>query len=232
MGHTLFQIRSLQSITRAISSRNLGIIASKQVRMEKRDESHGNNGVEATTRSINPRVDKLQQFVRGDSTGGWQDSWEQGVTPWDLGRPTPVILHLHQTGALPKGRALVPGCGSGYDVVAIACPERHVVGLDISNRAIMKAEELSSSSPNASYFTFLKADFFTWSPTELFDLIIDYTDQVGGPPYKVSVSDYEEVLHPMGFKAISIVDNELAIRPRQGREKLGRWKRSSAQSSL
>ncbi|KAG2728292.1 hypothetical protein I3760_01G198600 [Carya illinoinensis] len=200
MGHTLFQIRSLQSITRAISSRNLGIIASKQVRMEKRDESHGNNGVEATTRSINPRVDKLQQFVRGDSTGGWQDSWEQGVTPWDLGRPTPVILHLHQTGALPKGRALVPGCGSGYDVVAIACPERHVVGLDISNRAIMKAEEIS--------------------------------DQVGGPPYKVSVSDYEEVLHPMGFKAISIVDNELAIRPRQGREKLGRWKRSSAQSSL
>ncbi|KAG6732932.1 hypothetical protein I3843_01G194300 [Carya illinoinensis] len=201
MGHTLFQIRSLQSIiTRAISSRNLGIIASKQVRMEKRDESHGNNGVEATTRSINPRVDKLQQFVRSDSTGGWQDSWEQGVTPWDLGRPTPVILHLHQTGALPKGRALVPGCGSGYDVVAIACPERHVVGLDISNRAIMKAEEIS--------------------------------DQVGGPPYKVSVSDYEEVLHPMGFKAISIVDNELAIRPRQGREKLGRWKRSSAQSSL
>lgn len=46
------------------------------------------------------------------SSGGWQDSWEQGVTPWDLGRPTPVILHLHQTGALPKGRALVPGCGS------------------------------------------------------------------------------------------------------------------------
>lgn len=36
----------------------------------------------------------------------------QGVTPWDLGQPTPVILHLHQTGALPKGRALVPGCGT------------------------------------------------------------------------------------------------------------------------
>jgi hypothetical protein len=34
---------------------------------------------------------------------------------------------------------------------------------------------LSSSSLNASNFTFLKADFFTWSPTELFDLVIDYT---------------------------------------------------------
>jgi hypothetical protein len=35
--------------------------------------------------------------------------------------------------------------------------------------------QLSSSSLNASNFTFLKADFFTWSPTELFDLVIDYT---------------------------------------------------------
>ena len=34
--------------------------------------------------------------------------------------------------------------------------------------------QLSSSLPNASCFNFLKADFFTWSPIELFDLILDY----------------------------------------------------------
>lgn len=34
--------------------------------------------------------------------------------------------------------------------------------------------QLSSPSLNASYFTFLKADFFTWSPPELFDLVLDY----------------------------------------------------------
>ena len=39
------------------------------------------------------------------------------MTPWDLGQPTPVILHLHQTGALPKGRALIPGCGSVSSMV-------------------------------------------------------------------------------------------------------------------
>ena len=33
------------------------------------------------------------------------------MTPWDLGQPTPFLVHLHQTGALPKGRASVPGCG-------------------------------------------------------------------------------------------------------------------------
>lgn len=266
--HSLFPFRNLPSIIRTVSSTNVGIRGTKLMRMEKRDETQKSiTAVESTTRSNNSRVDKLQQLVHKDSTGGWEKSWEQGVTPWDLGQPTPIILHLHQTGALPKGRALVPGCGTGYDVVAIACPERHVVGLDISDIAIKKAVELSSSLPNSSYFTFLKEDFFTWSPSELFDLIFDYTffcaiepdmrlawaqrihdilkpggelitlmfpisDHAGGPPFKVSISDYEEVLHPMGFRAVSIVDNELAIGPRKGREKLGRWKRSLGQSLL
>lgn len=214
--------------------------------------------------SPSPAVDRLQQLLHSDTDthGGWEKCWKQGLTPWDLGTPTPLLLHLHRTASLPNGRALLPGCGSGYDVVAIAGPERYVIGLDVSENAINKAIQLSSLLPNASYFTFLKADFFTWHPTDLFDLIFDYTffcaiepdlrsawarrigeilkpdgelitlmfpisDHVGGPPYKVSVSDYEELLHPMGFKAISIMDNELAVGPRKGREKLGRWKRSS-----
>lgn len=95
----------------------------------------------------------------------------------------------------------------GYDVVQIACSERHVTGLDISQNAINKALkvrhlfyfqllitatqlhsesflirstlkmswQLFSSLPKAMQFTFLKVDFFTWHPTELFDLIFDYT---------------------------------------------------------
>ncbi|KAK2993773.1 hypothetical protein RJ640_018063 [Escallonia rubra] len=222
---------------------------------------------EKDTISSNPNVTNLQQIVNSDSTGGWEKSWREGVTPWDLGQPTPVLVHLHETGALPKGRALVPGCGSGHDVVAIACAERYVVGLDISGNAIKTAKALSSSSPYSDYLTFCKTDFFTWHPTELFDLIFDYTffcaiepdmrsawacqiqnllkpdgelitlmfpvsDHVGGPPYKVSVADYADVLQPVGFKAMSIVENELAVGPRKGKEKLGRWKRSICQSLL
>ncbi|KAF8364821.1 hypothetical protein HHK36_033203 [Tetracentron sinense] len=225
------------------------ICSRTQLRMRSRE---GKESFEKTLNSA-PKVDKIQELLNKDSTGGWEECWEQELTPWDLGQPTPMILHLHQTGVLPKGRALVPGCGSGHDVVAIACPERYVVGLDISDNAIKKARELSSSLPNANYLTFIKADFFTLHPAELFDLIFDYTffcaivphmrsawasqvrdilkpdgelitlmfpisDHDGGPPYKVSVADYEEVLHPMGFKAISIVDNDLAIGPRKCKE--------------
>ncbi|KAK5804412.1 hypothetical protein E1A91_A09G181600v1 [Gossypium mustelinum] len=228
-----------------------------------------NNRSRTTDSSVqtNPRIQKLQQIVKTDASAGWEESWKQGVTPWDLGRPTPVILHLHHSGSLPMGRVLVPGCGTGYDVVAMACPGRYVVGLDISEEAIKKAKQMSSSLPNADNFTFIEADFFSWRPTDLFDLIFDYTffcailpemrsawaqqiqnflkpdgelvtlmfpmdDHAGGPPFKVSIEDYEEVLHPMGFKAVSIVDNELAIEARKGREKLGRWKRGVGHSSL
>ncbi|XP_016721349.1 thiocyanate methyltransferase 1 isoform X2 [Gossypium hirsutum] len=136
-----------------------------------------NNRSRTTDSSVqtNPRIQKLQQIVKTDASAGWEESWKQGVTPWDLGRPTPVILHLHHSGSLPMGRVLVPGCGTGYDVVAMACPGRYVVGLDISEEAIKKAKQMSSSLPNADNFTFIEADFFSWRPTDLFDLIFDYT---------------------------------------------------------
>ncbi|KAE9445205.1 hypothetical protein C3L33_22895, partial [Rhododendron williamsianum] len=182
----------------------------------------------------NPNVSKMQQLVQSDHSGGWEKCWEQELTPWDLGQPTPVIVHLHQTD-MPNGKRHQQDMRTddmtfGYDVVAIACPERYVVGVDLSDKAIKKAVEFSSSLPNADYFTFLKEDFFIWHPTELFDLIFDYTffcaielisDHVSGPPYKVSITEYysalyyEEVLHPLGFKAVSIVENDLAIGARK-----------------
>ncbi|KAL8160323.1 hypothetical protein V2J09_001860 [Rumex salicifolius] len=217
--------------------------------------------------SFTNHVNQLQDALSDNPTGGWEKCWEDGLTPWDLGRPTPIVEYLHKRDMLPKGRALVPGCGSGHDVVALACPERYVIGLDVSDVAIRKANELSSSSLNAKYCSFLKEDFFTWHPRELFDLIFDYTflcaiepstrpawgcrmngllkpdgelitlmfpidDHIGGPPFSTSVADYEKVLSPLGFQAISIAENELAVGPRKGREKLGRWKKTGTLSSL
>ncbi|XP_056844316.1 probable thiol methyltransferase 1 isoform X1 [Raphanus sativus] len=182
--------------------------------------------------------------------GGWEKCWEDGVTPWDQGRATPLILHLLDSSSLPLGRTLVPGCGGGHDVVAMANPERFVVGLDISEKALKKANETYGSAPNSMYFAFVKEDVFTWRPDELFDLIFDYvffcaielelrpawaksmyellkpdgelitlmypiTDHVGGAPYKVSVSAYEDVLVPLGFKAVSIEENPDSIPTRE-----------------
>ncbi|KAL6839578.1 hypothetical protein ACP4OV_030517 [Aristida adscensionis] len=198
--------------------------------------------------AANPEVGRLRELFTGDAADGWEKSWEHGVTPWDLGKPTPIIEHLVRSGTLPKGRALVPGCGMGYDVVALASPERFVVGLDISGMAVEKAKQ--------NCFTFVADDFFKWVPSEHFDLIFDYTffcalepslrvawaeavsrllkpdgelitliylisDQDGGPPYNNTVADYQKVLAPLGFKAVLMEDNELAIKPRKAARNLG-----------
>ncbi|XP_026389797.1 probable thiol methyltransferase 2 [Papaver somniferum] len=226
---------------------------------DKNPKMEDRRGEENHSPIFSSKLEKLQG-LSDEYSGRWEKCWEQGDTGWDLGQPTPVLLQLLEKETLPKGRVLVPGCGAGHDVVAIANPERYVVGLDISETGIKRAREISSSSPSAKYFEFIEADFFTWRPTEIFDLIFDYTffcaieprmraswgtrmhellkpdgelitlmyptnDRDGGPPFKVSVADFEEVLHPWGFKAISIIDNELAVGKRKGNEKLGRWKR-------
>ncbi|RRT61291.1 hypothetical protein BHE74_00006310 [Ensete ventricosum] len=101
-------------------------------------------GVEDPARdpASNPKVVMIRGLVNDDATDGWEKCWEEGLTPWDLGKATPAVLQLVETGSLPRGRVLVPGCGSGYDVVAIAGPERYVVGLDISTSAVEKAKEV------------------------------------------------------------------------------------------
>ncbi|XP_074281299.1 putative thiol methyltransferase 2 isoform X5 [Silene latifolia] len=120
-------------------------------------------------------VDKMQQLVQSDPLSGWEKCWEIGLTTWDLREPTPIVEHLVRNDLLPKGRALVPGCGSGYDVVTLASPDRYVIGLDLSKSAVKRAGELAATSSNGTCFSFVQADFFTWNPTELFDLIFDYT---------------------------------------------------------
>ncbi|ESQ39019.1 hypothetical protein EUTSA_v10001708mg [Eutrema salsugineum] len=65
---------------------------------------------------------------------------------------------------------------------------------------------------------------------ELITLMFPLDDRVGGPPYQVSVSAYEELLIPLGFEVISIVDNELAADSRKGIEKVGRWKKKKKRS--
>ena len=64
----------------------------------------------------------------------------------------------------------------GYDVVALSGPGRFVAGLDICESAVAKAKQWSAvAAADASLFAFVAADFFTWEPLELFDLIFDYT---------------------------------------------------------
>ncbi|RMY49529.1 hypothetical protein D0863_15118 [Hortaea werneckii] len=128
--------------------------------------------------------------------GGWNAMWEQNVTPWDRGEPSPALVDTlqyklpqieasssqdtssnkthHQT--TRRKKALVPGCGRGYDVLLLASYGYDAFGLDTSTLAIQGAQELSrspdrdikyppaaannSSGTSPGTATFLEADFF------------------------------------------------------------------------
>lgn len=93
-------------------------------------------------------------------------------------------LQLVREDAIPEGRALVPGCGRGYDVALLASPTRFVVGLEYSPTAAASAREYIAAfhSEKLPYCRIDEGDFFAYAPAEPFDFIYDYTFFCALPP--------------------------------------------------
>ncbi len=88
----------------------------------------------------------------------WEQRYRTGDTPWEKGAPAPPLLEwIAHRGPL-RGNILVPGCGSGHDVRAIASASQaaQVVGLDIAPSALDQARRF----PVAGQETYLLADLF------------------------------------------------------------------------
>jgi hypothetical protein len=127
----------------------------------------------------------LQQIIHDGGPGGagWEDSWRQSVTPWDAGVPAPSLVRLVQEGALPRGRALVPGVGGGYDALALVDAERTVVGLDLAPTAVAAATtRRDQAGVSAQQCAFVAGDFFTHDLGAPFQLVWDYTFLCALPP--------------------------------------------------
>lgn len=117
------------------------------------------------------------------SAQAWSALWKGELTLWDLGKPTETMLD-EVTKALAGGRVpqqasvFIPGCGSGYDVHALARKGFSATGLDVAPEAIAKAESLQDTAYTTSLIC---GDFFTHAlPT--FDLVFDYTFFCALPP--------------------------------------------------
>lgn len=106
----------------------------------------------------------------------WEKAWKEGRTPWDAGDSPPILGELVRGGELPSGRALVPGAGSGYDVLTLATEERRAVGLELSSVAIERFESLrEAAGVPAEHAQLVQQDFFEFEPEAPFDLVWDYT---------------------------------------------------------
>ena len=136
----------------------------------------------------------------------WSDLWDKGdFLPWDRGMPNPALVDtLANQGDLlgtcfveddfgnkRRKRALVPGCGRGYDVSLLASFGYDAFGLEVSETAVQRCHEEQkanahgypvrdeNSGPGA--VKFMHGDFFgtDWminiEGDGKVDLIYDYT---------------------------------------------------------
>jgi len=113
----------------------------------------------------------------------WEDAWREGRTRWDAGGPAPALVEALRDEFLPSGNALVTGCGSGYDVFALAESGRSTTGLDMAPTAAKRFEQLRRERGiQPAMARVALADFFTWNPGRRFDVVWDYTFCCALPP--------------------------------------------------
>ncbi|KAE8384562.1 S-adenosyl-L-methionine-dependent methyltransferase [Aspergillus alliaceus] len=135
---------------------------------------------------------------------------------WDRGMPSPALIDILEgrqdllnpfTADRRRKRALVPGCGKGYDAVMLALHGFDVFGLEVSETGAEVAREYaraefqspkeynfgssSSSGVEAGQVAIIQGDFFKkeWKNRVRFDLIYDYMFpmfkdlKLPGPPW-------------------------------------------------
>lgn len=101
----------------------------------------------------------------------WSERYAAKDTPWDKDQSHPCIKWVLPRLKLHKSKILVPGCGRGHDVAALAQLGHHVEGLDFSEKAIESAKMLYPKN------NFFQADVFEFSKNhmEQYDVVFEHT---------------------------------------------------------
>ncbi|KAK4692633.1 hypothetical protein P7C71_g4612, partial [Lecanoromycetidae sp. Uapishka_2] len=159
---------------------------------------------------------RLMSHFAGDTSkhpNKWSDLWDKGdFLPWDKGIPNPALVDVLSDrqdllgsciaedafGSKRRKRALVPGCGKGYDVLLLASFGYDAFGLEVSETAVKRCNEeqeihgdkypVKDKKFGAGNVTFMFGDFFgtDWMKNVegdgKVDLIYDYTFLCALPP--------------------------------------------------
>ena len=108
----------------------------------------------------------------------WQDRYLTRQTPWDSGADDPELLAWLNDGTLSLRDApvLVPGCGSGRDLLVLASRGIPVTGIDYTPAAVSIARErLAEAGFSAPLAQVAQADVLSWSAPAPVGAIIERT---------------------------------------------------------
>lgn len=111
--------------------------------------------------------------MAGPTKEFWQKRFQTGETPWDRGGANPQLGVWLASGALQPCRILVPGCGSGYEVAALAVAGFEVTALDYAPEAIGRTRKLLVAAKLEAEL--VEADALDWQPERAFEAIYEQT---------------------------------------------------------
>ncbi|HEU4748939.1 MAG TPA: methyltransferase domain-containing protein [Gemmatimonadaceae bacterium] len=132
--------------------------------------------------------------MAGPTKEFWEERFAAGNTPWDRGASSPQLGLWLRAGLLKPCRILVPGCGSGYEVVDLALAGFEVTGLDYADEAISRTHRnLERAGVDA---TLVQADVLAWEPDRAFDAVYEQTCLCALYPDKWR--EYADRLHRVG----------------------------------
>jgi len=125
------------------------------------------------------------------SNDEWENRYQQGTTGWDRGEASPNLLYWLDNELLNPCRILIPGCGNGHEVIALAERGFDVVAIDIAPTAVVNLRTaLQERQLNAEI---IQTDFFTYKSDKPFDAIYEQTSLCALPPDRWE--DYEKCLY-------------------------------------
>jgi SAM-dependent methyltransferase len=106
----------------------------------------------------------------------WNQRYELEDTPWEKGLPAPPLLEFltqDRPSFWGDGKVLVPGCGTGHDVRALATEGNNALGLDLAPNAL----ELAQAYPKVGNEAYELGDFLdpNWRKNKSFDAIWEHT---------------------------------------------------------
>ncbi|KAL8286889.1 hypothetical protein RQP46_003895 [Phenoliferia psychrophenolica] len=131
-----------------------------------------------------------------DANGAWEKMWVEGATPWDGAEIQPAFREIveERWGEVEgvdfaslvdggNGKALVPGCGRGYDVIYLASKGFQATGADLSVSAVAAAQAHYATLVGApKNVNFQQMDFFKDLTPGAYSICYDYTFFCAIPP--------------------------------------------------
>ena len=112
--------------------------------------------------------------MAGPTPAFWQQRFETDSTPWDRGEAGPQLRRWLDSGAIAPGqRVVVPGCGSGWEVAALAAAGVDAVGLDYVEAAVERTLALLAAQGLAAEVA--RADVLQWRPPVRVDAVYEQT---------------------------------------------------------